>query len=145
MAAARNPRRRGPAVASREVWISLAFPDLGRKWTGKCWFHPLLPHLEEETLINRGGRGKVFQGGREKSTSHPGDLRSFVIFLSFRRPGGDYSPLFVRCRSDDISTLCAEWCIIQKWQSNGRVETKYGFCGMKNLTAATPPTAWNIL
>lgn len=60
---------------------------------------------------------------------------------------GDYSLLFALRCSDDVSTLGAEWCIIQKWPSNGQVETKYVFFfrWMKNLTASIPLTAGNIL
>lgn len=109
----------------------------------------LLSRSEEETTINSGRAGKTaysallrFGGGKKKKKVIP---TTSGFFFAFRRPDSDYSVLFVLRSSDNISTLCAEWCIIQKWPSNGQVETKYGFRWMKNLTASTPLTAWNIL
>lgn len=144
--------------ACRRFMGSLNQPRVSWSWQEVNWEVLISPTSCLPSPAGGGDSDKLWQAGKTASSSSSSRERREInksslrpqlflrcFFISFRRPDGDYSLLFVLRCSDDISTLCAEWCIIQKWPSNGQVETKYGFRWMKNLTASTPLTAWNIL
>lgn len=89
----------------------------------KSRFHPLLPGWRKR-------HDKQWRAGRPLTLSGKHAV-SLLLCLWPQSLCGSGLSVITHCRRFCDNARCAEWCIIQKWQTNGQVETESVFTEWK--------------